>query len=127
MDCMIIGDSIAVGIANLRQECAINAAIGRRASQQSSINYNGRALIISLGSNDGSSLSERDLRRIRESANAVYVFWVLPNKPDYARNLVYNIAQQYGDETLDTRSNISRDGIHPTPVGYQALAHATRR
>lgn len=127
MECMIVGDSIAVGISNFRQECHVNAAIGRRASQQGSVGYAGRALIISVGSNDGSSLSERELRRIRESARASYVFWVLPNRPEHARQLVMQVARSYSDQTVDMRAHASQDGIHPTWLGYQALAHATRR
>lgn len=127
MDCAVVGDSIAVGIANFRQECRMDAAIGRRADQQGPVGDAGRVLVISVGSNAGTALTERELRRIRDSARASHVFWIIPNRPENARELVTRVARAYGDQTLDVRQVVSNDNVHPTWRGYQILAHATRR
>lgn len=127
MDCAIVGDSIAVGIANFRHECRMDAAVGRRADQQGPVGDAGRVLVISVGSNAGNTLTERELRRIRDSARVGYVFWIIPNRPENARELVTRVARSYGDQTLDVRPVVASDSVHPTWRGYQILAHATRR
>jgi lysophospholipase L1-like esterase len=121
LDCAIIGDSIAVGIANVRRDCVVNARVGRMAEQQQPLSTRARVLVISLGSNNQNNV-EVSLRRLREASTADLVIWVVPNTPHSSRETVKRLAAAYGDQTLDVRDVVSSDNVHPSSRGYQILA-----
>lgn len=134
LDCLILGDSIAVGVAMFKKDC-ISLAKGGINSQQYNKKVEGielysEAVLISLGSNDHKWVkTKKELLRLRHNVNAKRVYWVLPegNLPaggkdieDVRRN-VLEVSEEYGDIVLPIMS-ISKDGIHPTGKGYKNLA-----
>lgn len=117
-----------------KKEC-ISLSKGGINSQQYNKKYAGvelysEAVLISLGSNDHKWVkTKQELLKLRHNVNAKRVYWVLPegNLPaggkdieDVRRN-VLEVAEEHGDMVLPILS-ISKDGIHPTGVGYKNLA-----
>lgn len=138
IDCIVLGDSIAVGTHQHRSECIVYAESGINSKQWNNkfINSNltAHAVIISLGSNDHQHVKTYDeLKKIRERTKASKVFWILPHGNLKASNvdiesiriLIREIAIQYGDTVLPITS-ISKDNIHPTGKGYRELADRTK-
>lgn len=134
LDCLILGDSIAVGVAMHKHECrsfakgGINSQQWNRKYQYESLKA--ESVLISLGSNDHKWVkTKHELVKIRHDINAKRVYWVLPegNLPaggvsiDDIRRMVLEVADDYGDTVLPILS-ISKDGIHPTGKGYKNLA-----
>ena len=125
VDCLILGDSIAVGTQQFKQECRAIARGGINSWQFNRANpgqFASNTVVISLGSNDHPGVRTRkeleDLRKRISSSSKVY--WILPAiKPDI-QDIVRDIAQQYGDTVL-TIPNLSKDGVHPSWAGYRQL------
>ena len=138
-ECLIVGDSIAVGIATARPECVAYAKGGINSYQWfnqniSKIPLHAKTVIISLGSNDHKGVkSQRELETIRELTKADRVFWVLPagNHPNSnvkiedIQLMVKQVAAQYGDTVLPI-TRLQKDGIHPSWAGYKELAEKTK-
>ena len=131
IDCLIMGDSIAVGTAQVRQECVSYSKGGINSYQWLNANvgkspYVAKTVIISLGSNDHKyvkTLSE--LRNIRELTKADRVYWILPAiKPDI-QEIVRKVAAENGDVVLPM-TRLQKDGIHPSDAGYKQLAEETK-
>jgi len=131
IDCLIMGDSIAVGTAQVRQECVSYSKGGINSYQWLNANvgkspYVAKTVIISLGSNDHKyvkTLSE--LRNIRELTKAERVYWILPAiKPD-VQEMVKKVAAEWGDTVLPM-TRLQKDGIHPSWAGYKDLAERTK-
>jgi lysophospholipase L1-like esterase len=134
IDCLILGDSIAVGVAMFKKEC-ISLSKGGINSQQYNKKYAGvelysEAVLISLGSNDHKWVkTKQELLKLRHNVNAKRVYWVLPegNLPaggkdiEDVRKNVLEVSDEYGDIVLPIMS-LSKDGIHPTVKGYKNLA-----
>ena len=131
IDCLILGDSIAVGTQQFRTGCALQAKVGitSRAWNSTYISYMPRAksVIISLGSNDrADTRTKAQLQRIREKAGTdAQVFWIMPAVNPEAQAAIRLIAQEYGDTVLPI-ARLRSDGIHPTTVGYRQLAEKTK-
>jgi lysophospholipase L1-like esterase len=131
LECLIIGDSIAVGTLKARTECIgyvqgglnsyqwVNKFIGKSP-------YIANTVIISLGSNDHSKINtESELQTIRQLTKADRVYWILPaNKKDMA-DVVYKVANQYHDRVVRI-AEVSKDGVHPTGKGYKMIAEQTK-
>lgn len=136
IDCMIIGDSIAVGVAMARPEC-VSYSRGGWNSWQWNRDYLGiasskpmKTTIISLGANDHNGIkTEEELRKMRSTIKTERVFWISPGmerKPKQ-QTAVEKIAREYGDTILARPENqMSSDKIHPTPAGYRTLGNQTR-
>ena len=139
LDCLILGDSIAVGVHLQRWECASLSKSGWNTYQWNRDYLNrdlsAKTVIISLGSNDHKGVrTKAELQRMREKVGTTArVFWILPHGNLKASDVpiekiqqyVKNIAEQYGDTVLPITS-ISSDGIHPTTKGYRELAQRTK-
>jgi hypothetical protein len=134
IDCLILGDSIAVGVSMYKQECrslskgGINSQQWNRKYQYE--NLNAETVLISLGSNDHKWVkTKQELVKIRHDIGAKRVYWVLPegNLPasgvdiNDVRRMVLEVSEDYGDTVLPIMS-LSKDGIHPTGKGYKQLA-----
>jgi lysophospholipase L1-like esterase len=128
IECLIVGDSIAVGTAVHKPECVTIAKVGITSRGWNS-NFNVReleagAVVISLGSNDSNSaVTKVELSNLRQDFRfAKKVFWIVPavDKPKIVA-VIKEIAESYGDELVYI-PNVSRDGIHPTQRGYKKLA-----
>jgi lysophospholipase L1-like esterase len=130
IDCLIVGDSIAVGTHQYRPECRVHAKVGINSSQwnkqNSNKNLTAKTLIISLGSNDHAGVRTMwELQQLRARADAKRVFWILPAiKPD-VQDMVRIIARDHGDVILPI-PNLQADKVHPSGVGYKKLAEQTR-
>lgn len=136
IDCMIVGDSIAVGVSMARPECASYARGGWNSWQWNkdylakSAGQPARTVIISLGANDHAGVkTERELRRMREAIRGQRVFWIDPgqDRKPLPHAVIVKLAQEFGDTILPRpRDHMSADGIHPTGRGYRVLADSTR-
>jgi lysophospholipase L1-like esterase len=130
LDCLILGDSIAVGTAQFRPDCAVYAKSGINSHNWLNKNVGkdltAKSVIISLGSNDHRGVKTfHKLMAIRQLTDAGRVYWILPaNKPDVTE-IVEIIARNFGDTILPITS-LSKDGVHPTTVGYKELADKSR-
>ena len=139
LDCLIVGDSIAVGVANVRPECVSYSKGGINSKQWVNQNIGktplvAKSVIISLGSNDHKHIkTESELRTIRQLTKADRVYWVLPAGNLKAsevniqniQSVIKEIAQEYGDVVLPI-SRLQKDDIHPSWAGYKDIAEKTR-
>lgn len=134
LECLIVGDSIAVGVSQVRPECGSIAKSGINSRDWNARNMQqlkpARTLIISLGANDlRSHDTAGNIRSLRSKAQADRVFWLLPNetlKPA-AVAAVKQVAAEFGDTVIDRpKTNMSVDRVHPTRKGYTILGDQTR-
>ena len=132
LECLIAGDSIAVGIANVRKECVSYSKGGINSRQWLNKNIQNtplqaRHVIISLGSNDAYvKNTEEELRTIRKLTNAQRVYWVMPSdKFPKAQSAVWHVANENNDIILRT-DRMQTDGVHPSWAGYKELAEKTK-
>ena len=131
LDCLIVGDSIAVGTASARPECVAYAKGGINSYQWVNKNIDkmpltAKTVIISLGSNDHKYVkTEKELQTIRELTKADRVYWILPAiKPDI-QEIVKKVAAEHGDTVLPI-TRLQKDGVHPSWAGYKQLGDQTR-
>jgi lysophospholipase L1-like esterase len=134
LDCLIIGDSIAVGTKQFRPDCVAFAKGGINSWQWRRQYLEGdqgnlpqaETLIISLGSNDHKGVKTREeIAAIRSRVTAKRVFWILPAiKPDI-RAMVQEVAAGFGDTVLPI-TRLQPDGIHPSWAGYKELAEKAK-
>lgn len=138
IDCIILGDSIAVGTGMMRPECVAYARGGINTKQWND-KFKDRPLtadtvIISLGSNDHKYVkTEAELMAMRAKVKASRVFWVLPhgNLPGGGVDIatiqatVKAIAAKHGDTVLPI-TRVQPDRIHPSWAGYKDIADRTK-
>ena len=132
LECLIVGDSIAVGVSQVRTECQAIAKSGINSANWNKLHLHKlqptKTLIISLGANDLGIDTEANIRKLREKAQAQRVFWLLPSqklKPDQYRAVKF-VAGDYGDTVIPRpEKDISADGVHPTYRGYKVLGYLT--
>ena len=136
LECLIIGDSIAVGTAIARTEC-VSYSKGGWNSWQWNKDYLAKAssqpakiIIISLGANDHKGVkTEAELRKMRESVKGDRVFWIDPgqDRKPIPHDAITRIAKEYGDTVIRRpKEHMSADGIHPTGRGYKEIAEKTK-
>lgn len=129
IECLIVGDSIAVGVHQHRPECAVYAKVGIN-SRDWNNKYLGKDLaantvIISLGSNDHRGIkTAAELLDLRQTIKAARVVWILPNNHDKIE-LIKQLAAKYNDGVAYI-PEVSKDKVHPTANGYKQLANMTR-
>ena len=134
LECLIVGDSIAVGTAMARPECVSLSKGGINSSQWNRQNANNniaaKAVIISLGANDHRGVkTEDELRRLRTAVKADKVFWIDPgqDRKPVPHDAIIRIAREYGDIIIARPKNhMSADGVHPTGRGYKVIAEQTK-
>lgn len=138
LECIIIGDSIAVGVAAYRPDCVAYAKSGL-SSVQFGTTYADRILeaktvIISVGSNDHQyTPSNYEILKIRGRISADKVFWIMPqgnakeaNTPiERVQQMVSKIANTMGDGVIHFTP--SPDGVHPTTKEYKRIAHEAQQ
>ena len=132
LECLILGDSIAVGTHQVRTECVAYAKGGINSWQwnktHGSKDLAAKTVIISLGSNDYRSINTyEELHTLRQLVKADRVYWILPAIKDAKRANVQKVADKYHDIIIDSRNHeLSADGVHPTYKGYKAIAKKTQ-
>jgi lysophospholipase L1-like esterase len=135
LDCLIIGDSIAVGTANVRKEC-VSYSVGGLNSWQWNKKFADKDLtasttIISLGTNDHDGVHTfKELSAMRSRVTAGRVYWILPPCNDKfcksnVNDIVEIIARSRGDFIIKT-DRLQKDAIHPSWAGYKELGEKTR-
>ena len=131
LDCLILGDSIAVGTAQARPECVSLSKGGINSYDWLNKNvskspYIAKHVIISLGSNDHKGVkTESELNTIRQLTKADRVYWILPAIKPNIQEMVRRIAVENGDVILPIK-DLSSDRVHPTANGYKQLAEASK-
>ena len=135
LDCLILGDSIAVGTHVFMKECSTYSKGGLNTHQWNTQFLNkdlsASTVIISLGTNDHQYVNTRkELEALRKKTKAKNVFWILPmgNSPksgvplDEIQHVVAEIAEYHGDTVIAT-SRLQPDRIHPSWAGYKELVN----
>jgi len=130
IECIILGDSIAKGISDVRTECVsyVKSGINSRDWNDQYVKKikPARTTIISLGSNDYRNLNtEIELVALRSFVNADRVFWIVPAIKPEKQKIVINIARHFGD-TIVNIPELSPDKIHPTNKGYKILGELVK-
>ena len=128
LPCIVIGDSIAVGVGQYRPDCQTLAKTGITSSRYITDYLPAAAAqadiaVISLGVNDDATVDTiANLRQVRARLTSRRVTWLLPGlKPD-VRSAIRLVAAENGDQWIDTKPEVGRDHLHPTSAGYRALA-----
>ena len=138
IDCIVLGDSIAVGTHTQRTECVAYAKSGINSSQWNkqfgNKDLTAGTVIISLGTNDHKGVkTEKELLDMRSKVKASKVFWILPHGNlkaslvplETLQNTVKEIAAKYNDTVLPI-TRVQADGIHPSTAGYKEIANKTK-
>jgi lysophospholipase L1-like esterase len=129
--CLVIGDSIAVGVGHYLTECRTEARVGITSQQfvhELLSPQHADTVVISLGVNDGPSpFTIGNLQRVRETVRGRTVYWLLPPNHDYAREAIRAVAARHGDRLIDCAPTAGPDGLHPTGAGYRSLGAQIRR
>jgi lysophospholipase L1-like esterase len=135
LECLILGDSLAVGVGHIRKECATYAKSGinsydyvNRHVLHTHGNTSAKTVIISLGSNDLKHINTyEELDTLRQLVKADRVYWILPNIKEAKRRDVAMVAEKYKDNIIDARNHdVSPDKVHPTYKGYKDIAKETQ-
>jgi hypothetical protein len=131
LECLIVGDSIAVGTKMFApKECVSYAHSGWNTWQWNkkwgNTPLDANVLVISLGTNDYKGIkTEAELRKMRSRVHSKRVFWIIPPcnekfcKPT-VNAIVQKIAHEYGDTIIGTK-HVQPDHIHPSWSGYKEL------
>jgi lysophospholipase L1-like esterase len=131
LECLIVGDSIAVGTQMFAKECASYAKGGINSKQWVDKNIGNMPLqakhvIISLGSNDHQYIkTEAELETIRQLTKADRVYWIMPAIKPNIQEIVRKVATKYGDVIIPI-TKLQPDGIHPSWAGYKEIAEKTK-
>jgi lysophospholipase L1-like esterase len=131
LDCLIVGDSIAVGTHQFRPECAAYARGGWNTWQWNrdylSSDLGAKTVIISLGSNDHKGVrTKAELQRLREKVGTnTRVFWILPAIKPNIQEIVRDMAREYGDTVVPITA-LQPDGVHPNTRGYKQIVKDTQ-
>ncbi len=121
--CVIVGDSLAIGLAQQMPECRLHARIGAgsAAIARFVVHESASLVVISTGSNDGPARA-KVLTRLRHRFDAARrVVWIVPANAAAAA-VVVRVASLHGDALVRFRTG--HDGIHPR--SYRTLASAVR-
>jgi lysophospholipase L1-like esterase len=137
-ECLLLGDSIAVGLYHHVAPCESLSKTGWNTAQwnRDYLKYDLTAgtVIISLGSNDHKGIqTQAELERLREKVQASRVFWVLPkgNNPkgglpvEEVQRIIKVIAALHGDTVIPI-ARAESDGIHPSWAGYKQIAKVVK-
>jgi hypothetical protein len=131
LECLILGDDLALGISKYKPECAVVATPGinseRWVDNNLSLVQSSKVTIISLTSyDDDGIISRNNLYKIREKIKVGKVVWIIPVSSLSTLNLkamLEVVASEYKDSIISVAPNErSKDNKHPTEEGYQNIA-----
>lgn len=132
LDCIIAGDSIAVGLHDFKTECVLIGRPGIHSNQFNNMypqQLDADTVILSISTNDHIGVdSAWELARLRLRVHARRVIWIRPagNLPgnrvpiSRSQDAVALIAAQYGDIVV-TIPSTQADGIHPSWTAYCSM------
>lgn len=133
IDCLILGDSIAVGLAQHMKGCQV-VAKGGISSPMFNVTYRytdlemAKVAVISLGTNDSKrNRTKYELVEMRKRVIAEKVFWIEPiySHPSIGhgavelQGIVAEVAALFGDGVVAITN--STDAVHPNVNGYKAI------
>ena len=126
LDCLIVGDSIAVGTHMVMPKCAMIAKGGINSYQYNRMYRDkplqAQSVIISLGSNDHPGVHTfKELLAMRQRVDAAKVYWIMPAIHPNVQDIIEIIARNFGDTIIKTKK-LQPDGVHPATSGYKELA-----
>ena len=138
LECLVVGDSIAVGTQQFAKHCELRGRGGINTWQFNRMypgSFYAETVIISLGTNDHRGVKTYDeLFEMRQRVGARRVYWVLPhgNLPApqnlpiaEIQRIVQQIADYYGDTVLPI-TRVQADGIHPSWAGYRDITERAK-
>lgn len=132
LECLILGDSIAVGTYQARPECVPYTKSGITSpawnKRFASAELAAQTVIVSLSTNDWDKADTyKHLLDIRNRITGKRVFWIEPNRESKfeAVQHVRRVAEQFGD-TVIVNTRWQPDKIHPTGAGYREIANQTK-
>jgi hypothetical protein len=132
IDCLIIGDSIAVGTKMFRPDCVAYAQSGITShgwnKKFGNNDLTAQSVIISLSTNDWEKADTYGmLMKIRTKIKGKRVFWVEPNRESKfeAVQHVRRVAEQFGDTVIVT-TRWQKDKIHPSHAGYKNIGELAK-
>jgi hypothetical protein len=114
MECVALGDSIAVGISQF-SNCKKVAVVGYSSKKilVLSKNINSEIVVISVGSNDPHNPKLRsNLIAIRNNVTAKKVIWIVPYDI-MAGKVVREVAIMHGDKIVSLTNYKTNDNLHP--------------
>lgn len=137
LECLIIGDSIASGIASVKPDCVRMTEIGINSADWYKKNHNRplfdmetyKYVVISLGSNDQDEKSYDWMRKTRKLIKEGRIIWILPSKEVKTKqyDVVQRIASEFGDYIMDISDKVGKDKIHPPTVrAYEEIAKSLK-
>jgi lysophospholipase L1-like esterase len=131
LECLIMGDSIAVGTKMFAPKECVSYSKGGWNTWQWNRKWGktpleAETVVISLGTNDHKYIkTEQELLKIRSRIKAKKVVWIMP--PCNARfckqgvnAVVSKISVRYNDKVIST-VHVQPDHIHPSWKGYKEL------
>ena len=130
--CVILGDSIAVGVGQMRPECETTARVGISSGAfvrtlLSAAHRTADSVVISLGVNDDPAAHTLDnLRQMRADLHVRTATWLLPGLKPGVRQAIQTVAAENHDRLVDTRAEAGPDHLHPTAAGYRQIATWTQ-
>lgn len=130
LECLILGDSIAVGTKMFAPTECVAYARGGWNSWQWNKDYlhhrlDADTVVISLGSNDHQGVKTyQELKKLRTKVKAQKVFWILPAIKPHIQDIVRRIARENGDVIVKIPA-LQPDGIHPSWRGYKGIVKET--
>jgi hypothetical protein len=138
LECLILGDAVASGLAEVMSHCAAlvypgitsSRWMGRYGHHPTFSEKRYRVLVISISTNDlYNSNTEENLYDLRKRAQANMVIWLLPNailRPNQ-HETVKRIAKEFGDKILHMHGYYGADATHPGDrAGYGRLAQTIK-
>jgi lysophospholipase L1-like esterase len=130
LDCLVLGDSIAVGVGQARPGCHVVAETGitsERYVHTMLVARSARIAVISLGVNDSGDVNTvENLLRLRQAITAKTVYWLLAGTNQRSRDAARVVASKFHDRLIDTAPLAGPDHLHPDRAGYTKLAVITR-
>jgi hypothetical protein len=124
LECLIIGDSIAVGISQYLKQCELQGKIGITSSAYSNtyVIKQAKETIISLGSNDLGYDPYESMKVIRDRIDHKVIWLISANSKTGALSAL-KLAKEYGDNVIRVDSvEMSSDNVHPTTKGLKKLS-----
>lgn len=131
LECLIIGDSIAVGTKMFAPTECVSYSKGGFNTWQWNKRWGttplaAKTVVISLGTNDHKGVNTfKELSKVRYRIKSLKVVWIMPPcnakfcKPG-VNKAVTEIAKSYGDTIIGTKF-VQPDGVHPSWRGYKQL------
>jgi lysophospholipase L1-like esterase len=137
IECMVIGDSIAVGVQAHLPRCELVGKSGLNSGQFNAMSaekiLEAKTVIVSLGSNEAKGVkTSRELIKVRARIAADRVIWIMPQgvargsgvEIADVQEIIVRVASIFNDRVIAFAPGA--DGIHPAPGGYKTIAEGAR-